>query len=248
MERPDISIVAVELNGHKPPRTMVLRGENMGPPSPSSKTRGASHHPPMRKAPPSTDRPWEYLPPPPHNGSYGVRLPPSRGSERGAPARYARRDRSPNTHHAVQPPSQAPSIRSGSEYSAETRDDEPGMSSTTTTTTPADDDKAKSDGDSQSSASSSAEALLPVVKVDVVPPLTKVHFACYQSHRSFMASKNAYYSVPCMTCLKTDQLARWRCTFCSLRVCGDCAKGIGKCKDRSLMEFLEHLVQDLEGA
>jgi len=82
----------------------------------------------------------------------------------------------------------------------------------------------------------------------LIPPLTKVHFACYQSHRSFAVSNNVRYPVPCMTCLKSDQQLRWRCTFCCLRICGDCVQAIQKCKARSLKELLESVVQALEGA
>jgi len=86
------------------------------------------------------------------------------------------------------------------------------------------------------------EQLIPV------PPLNKVHFACYQSHRSFAVSNNVRYPVPCMTCLKSDQQLRWRCTFCCLRICGDCVQAIQKCEARSLKELLESVVQALEGA
>ncbi|KAK2822984.1 hypothetical protein FQN49_007587 [Arthroderma sp. PD_2] len=51
-----------------------------------------------------------------------------------------------------------------------------------------------------------------------------------------------------MTCLKSDQEVRWRCLFCCLRICGDCVKGIKGCKDRSLIEYMEKLVMDLEAA
>ncbi|GAD92663.1 hypothetical protein ANI_1_2088144 [Paecilomyces variotii No. 5] len=73
----------------------------------------------------------------------------------------------------------------------------------------------------------------------VAAPLTKVHFACYQSHKSMPVANNYWYSVPCMTCKKVDQQSRYRCTFCCLRVCGDCFQGLQKCKNRSLAEFLE---------
>ncbi|KAL1854735.1 hypothetical protein Plec18167_008598 [Paecilomyces lecythidis] len=73
----------------------------------------------------------------------------------------------------------------------------------------------------------------------VAAPLNKVHFACYQSHKSMPVANNYWYSVPCMTCQKVDQQSRYRCTFCCLRVCGDCFQGLQKCKNRSLDEFLE---------
>ena len=39
---------------------------------------------------------------------------------------------------------------------------------------------------------------------------------------------------------------RWRCTFCCLRICTECKQGLFKCKDRSLMVFMEELVTALE--
>ncbi|KKZ67871.1 hypothetical protein EMCG_06400 [[Emmonsia] crescens] len=88
----------------------------------------------------------------------------------------------------------------------------------------------------------------PRLKKSLIPPLTKVHFSCYQSHRYLAASNNAVYPVPCMTCLNDDQLIRWRCTFCCLRVCGECMHTMQKCKRRSLKELMECLVAALESA
>lgn len=73
----------------------------------------------------------------------------------------------------------------------------------------------------------------------IAAPLTKVHFACYQSHKSMPVANNYWYSVPCMACQKVDQQYRYRCTFCCLRICGDCFQSLQRCKDRSLAELLE---------
>ncbi|EEH17486.1 hypothetical protein PABG_00049 [Paracoccidioides brasiliensis Pb03] len=88
----------------------------------------------------------------------------------------------------------------------------------------------------------------PRLKKNLIPPLTKVHFSCYQSHRYFAASNNSVYPVPCMACLKEDQLLRWRCTFCCLRICRECMQTIQKCKRRSLKELMDCLVRALEAA
>ncbi|EEH33633.2 hypothetical protein PAAG_04683 [Paracoccidioides lutzii Pb01] len=88
----------------------------------------------------------------------------------------------------------------------------------------------------------------PRLMKNLIPPLTKVHFSCYQSHRYFAASNNSVYPVPCMACLKEDQLLRWRCTFCCLRICRECMQTIQKCKRRSLKELMECLVRALEAA
>ncbi|KAM5457547.1 hypothetical protein MaudCBS49596_000742 [Microsporum audouinii] len=89
----------------------------------------------------------------------------------------------------------------------------------------------------------------PPKKVEyITPPLNNSHFSCYQYHTTFVRSSNALYPLTCMTCLKADQEVRWRCVFCCLRICSDCVKGIKSCKDRSLIEFMEKLVMDLEAA
>lgn len=85
-----------------------------------------------------------------------------------------------------------------------------------------------------------ADDLPPPPQPEPIPvPLTKIHFACYQSHKSMPVANNYWYSVPCMTCQKVDQQYRYRCTFCCLRICGDCFQSLQKCKGRSLAELLE---------
>lgn len=94
----------------------------------------------------------------------------------------------------------------------------------------------------------SEESITPKFKIKDygAPPLNKIHFSCYQFHRFFIPSNNFRYPLQCMTCLKSDLEIRWRCIFCCLRVCRDCLGGIRKCKDRSLIDFMEKLVQSLE--
>jgi hypothetical protein len=70
------------------------------------------------------------------------------------------------------------------------------------------------------------------------PPLNKLHYACYQAHRSMPISNNVWYSVPCMTCQKVDQEIRHRCIFCCLRICRDCFESLQKCTNRSLAELM----------
>lgn len=243
MERSDVSIVAVELSSHQPPKTMVLRGgERVGSPKMMSPMQ------PRPMKPFRMDEQWENTP----YSNYGPgptrqlsrQRAPERTSSRRVPGGPGINEHSNKSHR--QPlfmPS--PSPPSGSDYSI----DEEQRSRTSGISTPDGKTKSESAEASSSTLALSADMItLPPVQVTVVPPLTKVHFSCYQSHRSFMVSKNAHYSVPCMTCLKSDQQVRWRCTFCALRVCGDCVKGISKAKDRSLMVFLEELVKGLEGS
>ncbi|EFR02042.1 hypothetical protein MGYG_05044 [Nannizzia gypsea CBS 118893] len=100
-----------------------------------------------------------------------------------------------------------------------------------------------------STASSSSSSAPKNQKVEYhTPPLTNSHFSCYHFHKTFVRSPNVLYPLTCMTCLKADQELRWRCVFCCLRICGDCLGGIKACKDRSLIEFMEKLVMDLEAA
>ncbi|KAI9934418.1 hypothetical protein ASPWEDRAFT_43828 [Aspergillus wentii DTO 134E9] len=75
----------------------------------------------------------------------------------------------------------------------------------------------------------------------VAPPLGKLHFACYQEHRSMPVANNLWYPLPCMTCHKYDREIRHRCVFCSLRICADCHQGLQKCQNRSLTQFMESL-------
>ncbi|DAA77621.1 TPA_exp: Uncharacterized protein A8136_6167 [Trichophyton benhamiae CBS 112371] len=100
----------------------------------------------------------------------------------------------------------------------------------------------------QSTSSSTASASAPKKVEYHTPPLTNSHFSCYHFHKTFARSSNVLYPLTCMTCLKADQEVRWRCTFCCLRICTDCLGGIKRCKDRSLIEFMEKLVMDLEAA
>lgn len=80
---------------------------------------------------------------------------------------------------------------------------------------------------------------LPPQPEPIAAPLTKVHFSCYQSHRSMLLSNNFWYPVPCMTCQRQDREVRHRCTFCCLRICTDCFQALQSCKDRSLAELME---------
>ena len=73
------------------------------------------------------------------------------------------------------------------------------------------------------------------------PPLTKIHYQCYQSHVRMRLSPNRIYSVPCMTCGIKDREKRWMCVFCALRVCSGCmAELIGKGRDLgALMQLID---------
>lgn len=76
-------------------------------------------------------------------------------------------------------------------------------------------------------------------EADTAAPLTKLHFGCYQEHRSMPIAANVWHAVPCMTCHKSDREIRHRCVFCCLRICEDCYQGLQKCPRRSLNDLLD---------
>lgn len=76
-------------------------------------------------------------------------------------------------------------------------------------------------------------------EADTAAPLTKLHFGCYQEHRSMPIAANIWHAVPCMTCHKSDREIRHRCVFCCLRICEDCYQGLQKCPRRSLNDLLD---------
>ncbi|CAD6456052.1 8425489c-054a-4260-ab6b-52e2fac8d182-CDS [Sclerotinia trifoliorum] len=54
------------------------------------------------------------------------------------------------------------------------------------------------------------------------PPITLQHINCFQSHRFMRRSRNNICPLQCQTCSKGDFEQQWKCTWCCLRVCGDC--------------------------
>ncbi|KAE8350766.1 hypothetical protein BDV28DRAFT_138489 [Aspergillus coremiiformis] len=73
----------------------------------------------------------------------------------------------------------------------------------------------------------------------VAPPLNKLHYACYQEHRSMPTANNVWHALPCMTCQKFDQENRHRCVFCCLRICATCFQALQKCPNRSLAQLMK---------
>ncbi|ESZ97656.1 hypothetical protein SBOR_1972 [Sclerotinia borealis F-4128] len=54
------------------------------------------------------------------------------------------------------------------------------------------------------------------------PPITSQHTDCFQNHRFMRRSRNNICPLQCQTCSKSDFEQQWKCTWCCLRVCGDC--------------------------
>ncbi|MCJ1287766.1 hypothetical protein MMC26_007118 [Xylographa opegraphella] len=71
------------------------------------------------------------------------------------------------------------------------------------------------------------------------PPLTSIHFSCYQSHCNMNNSKNDIAQVPCMVCKVDDKEVRWKCSWCCLRICNRCMDVLGETKDRNLEALLQ---------
>lgn len=80
----------------------------------------------------------------------------------------------------------------------------------------------------------------------LAPPLTVIHYKCYQSHRRILLSRNKVNPVPCMTCGEAEGEARWKCIWCALRICGVCMAEFDA-KHRSLEKFVAWLEKDKEG-
>ena len=80
----------------------------------------------------------------------------------------------------------------------------------------------------------------------LAPPLTAIHYKCYQSHRRILLSRNKVNPVPCMTCGEAEGEARWKCIWCALRICGACMAEFDA-KHRSLDQFIVGLEKDKEG-
>ncbi|MCJ1322616.1 hypothetical protein MMC15_007965 [Xylographa vitiligo] len=71
------------------------------------------------------------------------------------------------------------------------------------------------------------------------PPLTAIHYCCYQSHRHMNNSKNDIAQVPCMACKVDDKETRWKCSWCCLRICKRCMEVLEDTKNRDLRALLQ---------
>lgn len=84
--------------------------------------------------------------------------------------------------------------------------------------------------------------LLPPAEPNMfLPPLTLIHFHCYQSHRNMKRSNNIYAPVPCMTCRIDDTEMRWKCTWCCLRICAACMQKLENVRGKDLTTLIQRL-------
>ncbi|KAF9894208.1 hypothetical protein FE257_007710 [Aspergillus nanangensis] len=81
----------------------------------------------------------------------------------------------------------------------------------------------------------------------VAPPLSKVHFNCYQEHRSMRPAQNMWHPLPCMTCQKFDQELRYRCVFCCLRICAGCLSALQKSPSHDLEQLMQKVSPGEQG-
>ncbi|WEW58493.1 hypothetical protein PRK78_003961 [Emydomyces testavorans] len=85
-----------------------------------------------------------------------------------------------------------------------------------------------------------------VSKCPISAPLRRTHYLCFTKHATFQNCSNTHHSLPCMTCKREDFPQLWRCSFCFLRICGDCKDTLCRSKDRPLQKLLEALGIDAE--
>lgn len=57
-------------------------------------------------------------------------------------------------------------------------------------------------------------------------PLNQGHYDCFQNHRTMNRRSNRNYPLTCQTCDKADVEDRWVCSFCHLRICETCLRGL----------------------
>lgn len=74
-----------------------------------------------------------------------------------------------------------------------------------------------------------------------VPPLTTIHYLCYQAHRTIKVSQNKNAPVPCMVCYADDLEDRWRCTWCCVRMCKSCMERLQDSENRDLAALVCHV-------
>ncbi|KAL8827987.1 MAG: hypothetical protein Q9191_002856 [Dirinaria sp. TL-2023a] len=78
------------------------------------------------------------------------------------------------------------------------------------------------------------------------PPITSIHYSCYQSHSRVFKLPNKHYPVPCMVCKVDNREQRWKCTWCCLRICTDCMESLKKIEGRTLRDLVRRMEQKRE--
>ncbi|KAH8701130.1 hypothetical protein BGW36DRAFT_425925 [Talaromyces proteolyticus] len=188
--------------------------------------------PPQPQAQPQAVRP-------PRGSSLSPRLenpPPVRPANSLQPPQHA------TPRPAIRPVSEAPSISQfipDPEPEPEYQQSERPTSISNTSSAPS--SNGTFDGNGKQTPESRNSYIPPLPEPTVIPPLTRTHYDCYQSHRLMLISNNVWYATACMTCRKLDQEIRHRCSFCCVRICASCFESLQKCKNRSLKELIATL-------
>ena len=74
-----------------------------------------------------------------------------------------------------------------------------------------------------------------------IPPLTTIHYLCYQAHRAIRVSQNKNAPVPCMVCYTDDLEDRWKCAWCCVRMCKSCMERLQNSENRDLPALVYHV-------
>ncbi|KAI9646189.1 hypothetical protein NHQ30_005629 [Ciborinia camelliae] len=76
------------------------------------------------------------------------------------------------------------------------------------------------------------------------PSITSQHLDCFQTHRFMRRSRNNICPLQCQTCSKADFEQQWKCTWCCLRICGDCMAVLATVR-KDLRTFLGLIGRDV---
>jgi hypothetical protein len=55
-------------------------------------------------------------------------------------------------------------------------------------------------------------------------PLNKVQLSCYRNHEKLLPNHNDRAPVECAVCHIDSDADHWSCSWCALRMCGNCRK------------------------
>lgn len=79
----------------------------------------------------------------------------------------------------------------------------------------------------------------PIDYVAPAPRLQVPQLDCFHQHKDMRRSGNRHCPVACATCGKSEQDTRWRCTWCSVRICQGCMDVLAKTRGRDLRQAVK---------
>ncbi|CAE7205866.1 PAT1 domain containing protein [Pyrenophora teres f. teres] len=77
------------------------------------------------------------------------------------------------------------------------------------------------------------------VPLPIVPAITPAHLNCYSAHRHNIWSNNTFQPMACMVCRENNRERKWTCTWCQLRICGNCSEELKAVPGRDLARMME---------